>query len=351
MSEQEELLNDEESDELYEHHRLVADGGQGLLRVDKFLANQLRKISRNKIQESAKAGSVHVNGVAVKSNYKIKPGDVVQVVLAHPPRDIELLPEDIPLEIVYEDKDLCIVNKPAGMVVHPAYGHYRGTLVNAVLFHMQKLPKGSAAERPGLVHRLDKNTSGLMVLALNEHAMAHLSKQFFERSTDRLYTALVWGDLEKNEGRIEGHIGRSLQDRKRMTVFPDGSMGKYAATNYKVLQRFGFVTLVECKLETGRTHQIRVHFKYIGHPLFGDPEYGGERILRGLNTARYKQFIQNCFKIMPRQALHARTLGLTQPNTGERLLFASDLPADFQEVINKWTVYSAAILGDSTHNQ
>lgn len=341
---------DLQEEELFEHHRFVADAGQGLLRIDKFLNNLLGRTSRNKIQEAARAGSVRVNEKPVKPNYKVKPGDVVQIVLAHPPREIDLIPEDIPLQIVYEDADVCVINKPAGMVVHPAYGHYQGTLVNALLHHIQQLPEGSASERPGLVHRLDKGTSGIMVLALNEYAMTHLSNQFFERTTDRLYTALVWGDVAEENGRIEGHIGRSLQDRKQMAVFPDGSQGKHAVTHYRVLQRFGFATLVECKLETGRTHQIRVHMKYLGHPVFGDDRYGGDRVLKGLNTAKYKQFIQNCLEIMPHQALHARTLGFTHPVSGERLHFSSDLPEDMQTVVDKWITYSKAYSGDLPHN-
>lgn len=341
---------DLQEEELFEHHRFVADAGQGLLRIDKFLNNLLGRTSRNKIQEAARAGSVRVNEKAVKPNYKVKPGDVVQIVLAHPPREIDLIPENIPLQIVYEDADVCVINKPAGMVVHPAYGHYQGTLVNALLYHIQQLPEGSASERPGLVHRLDKGTSGIMVLALNEYAMSHLSNQFFERTTERLYTALVWGDVAEEQGRIEGHIGRSLQDRKQMAVFPDGSQGKHAVTHYRVLQRFGFATLVECKLETGRTHQIRVHMKYLGHPVFGDERYGGDRVLKGLNTAKYKQFVQNCLEIMPHQALHARTLGFTHPVSGERLHFSSELPDDMQTVVDKWITYSKAYSGDLPHN-
>ena len=341
---------DLQEEELFEHHRFVADAGQGLLRIDKFLNNLLGRTSRNKIQEAARAGSVRVNEKAVKPNYKVKPGDVVQIVLAHPPREIDLIPENIPLQIVYEDADVCVINKPAGMVVHPAYGHYQGTLVNALLYHIHQLPEGSASERPGLVHRLDKGTSGIMVLALNEYAMSHLSNQFFERTTERLYTALVWGDVAEEQGRIEGHIGRSLQDRKQMAVFPDGSQGKHAVTHYRVLQRFGFATLVECKLETGRTHQIRVHMKYLGHPVFGDERYGGDRVLKGLNTAKYKQFVQNCLEIMPHQALHARTLGFTHPISGERLHFSSELPDDMQTVVDKWITYSKAYSGDLPHN-
>lgn len=340
----------EQNEELFEHHRLVADEGQSPLRIDKFLFNLLPNTSRNKIQEAAKAGSVRVNSQTVKANYKVKPGDVVQVVLTHPPREIELVPEDIPLDILYEDEDLCVVNKAAGMVVHPAFGHFTGTLVNALLHHFNQLPGSEGTERPGLVHRLDKDTSGVMVIARNEFALSHLSNQFFERTTDRLYTALVWGDVKEEEGRIEGHIGRSLQDRKQMAVYPDGESGKHAVTNYKVIKRFGFSTLVECKLETGRTHQIRVHMKHLGHPLFGDVRYGGDKILKGLNTAKYRQFIQNCFQLMPSQALHARTLGFEHPVKKERLNFTSELPQNFQDLITKWETYSSALSGDSAHN-
>ena len=336
----------EAGEELYEHHRFVADAGQNPLRIDKFLFNLLGNTSRNKIQEAGRSGSLRVNSKVVKANYRVKAGDLVQVVLAHPPREIELIPEDIPLDILYEDQDVCILNKQAGMVVHPAYGHYKGTLVNALLHHMKSLPQVKEHERPGLVHRLDKDTSGVMVVALNDYALSHLSRQFFERSTDRLYTALVWGDVKEEEGRIVGHIGRSLQDRKQMAVFPEGNMGKHAVTHYRVLERFGFTTLVECRLETGRTHQIRVHMKYAGHTLFGDQRYGGNKILKGLNTAKYKQFIQNCFELMPHQALHARTLGIGHPRSEKRLSFHTELPPAFEALCAKWRTYSSALSTD-----
>ncbi len=330
----------DEQDELYEHHRFIADKNQGLLRVDKFIFNLLAQTSRNRIQQAAKAGSIWVNGKSVKPNYKVKPDDVVQIVLEYPPREIDLIPEEIPINIVYEDESFCIVNKEAGMVVHPGYGNYSGTLVNAILYRMKNLPSAASAERPGLVHRIDKETSGLLVIALSDYAMVHISKQFFERTTDRLYTALVWGDIANNEGTITGHLGRSLKDRKVMSVFPDGDFGKHAVTHYRVLERFGYVTLVECKLETGRTHQIRAHFQFIGHPLFGDPTYGGDKILKGVNTAKYKQFIKNNFEILPRQALHARTLAVTHPVSGERHVFESELPDDMVKVLERWRNYS-----------
>jgi len=332
--------SNDEQDELYEHHRYVADKNQGLLRIDKFIFNLLAQTSRNRIQQAAKAGSIWVNGKSVKPNYRVRPDDVVQIILDHPPREVELIAEEIPINVVYEDESFCIVNKEAGMVVHPGYANYTGTLVNAVLFRMKNLPSAASSERPGLVHRIDKDTSGLLVIALSDFAMVHISKQFFERSTDRLYTALVWGDLAEDNGTITGNLGRSLKDRKVMSVFPEGDFGKHAVTHYKVLERFGYVTLVECKLETGRTHQIRAHFQYIGHPLFGDPTYGGNKILKGVNTAKYKQFINNNFELLPRQALHARTLGLTHPISGERHIFESDLPEDMVKVLERWRNYS-----------
>ncbi len=350
MNQTDQLPAEGSEDELYEHHRLVADKGQGLLRIDKFLHNFLEHTSRNKIQQAAKAGSIWVNGQSVKQNYRVKPLDVVQVVFAHPPREGELMAESIPLEVVYQDDDLCIVNKAAGMVVHPGVGNASGTLVNALLYHMQQLPSGSRAERPGLVHRLDKDTSGILVVALNEYAMTHLSKQFFERTTDRRYQALVWGDLKEPNGTIEGHIGRSNRDRKLFDVFPDGNEGKHAITHYTVLERFGYATLVECKLETGRTHQIRVHMQHIGHPLFGDAMYGGDAILKGVNTAKYKQFIGNCMGILNRQALHAKTLELEHPVSGQRMAFKSELPTDFQTVLEKWRTYSKAYLNEASAN-
>ncbi|MGB0175800.1 MAG: RluA family pseudouridine synthase [Owenweeksia sp.] len=336
---QEAYSEDSENEELYEHHRIEADSGQKPLRVDKFLGNLLPNTSRNKIQQAATAGNIHVNQKAVKSNYRVKPGDIVQVVLSYPPREIELIPEDIPLNIVYEDNHVIVLNKTAGIVVHPGYGNYTGTLVNGLIHHFNNLP-GKDETRPGLVHRLDKDTSGIMVIAAEEVAMAHLARQFFERTTDRTYHALVWGNVVEDEGTITGHIGRSKKDRKVFTVYPDGEEGKHAVTHYRVLERFGYTTLVECRLETGRTHQIRVHMKHLGHPLFNDKEYGGDRILKGTTFTKYKQFIANCFDICPRQALHAKTLGFEHPHTHERLSFDSELPPDMEDLIDKWRQYA-----------
>lgn len=328
--------------ELFEHHKFEADPGQKPLRVDKFLQNKIENASRSKIQAAADAGSIQVNGKAVKSNYKVKPGDVVAVVLTYPPREIEIIPEDIPLTIVYEDHDFVIINKPPGMVVHPSYGHYTGTLINALAYRYKDLPifNGDDA-RPGLVHRIDKNTSGLLVIAKNEEVKSKIALQFFEHTTHRRYVALVWGNFETDEGTITGHVGRSLKNRKIMHVFPDGDYGKHAVTHYKVLERLGYVTLVECRLETGRTHQIRVHMQHIGHPLFNDAEYGGDVILKGTTFTKYKQFVQNCFKLLPRQALHAKELGFIHPSTGQFIKFDSAIPDDMAVVIEKWRSYVA----------
>ncbi|MBP7166858.1 MAG: RluA family pseudouridine synthase [Bacteroidia bacterium] len=335
---------EQEQDELFEHYRILVDKNQSLLRIDKFLINRLQNISRNRLQQAAEAGSLLVNGKAVKSSYKVKPGDLITIVLAHPPREIELYPDNIPLDIVYEDDQLYIINKQPGLVVHPAYGHYRGTLVNALvnLMYPELVDKPIAADsvRPGLVHRIDKNTSGLIVIAKTEHALSHLAKQFFDRTIQRHYLALVWGDFSEDEGTITGNLGRSLQNRKIMDVFPDGSYGKHAVTHYKVMERVGYVTLVQCKLETGRTHQIRAHMKYIGHPLFSDETYGGDRILKGTVFTKYKQFVENCFTMMPRQALHARSLGFRHPSDGREMYFECDLPTDFESVLEKWRAYS-----------
>jgi len=337
---QEENLNEiQENDDLYEHHRFVATAGQEPLRVDKFLMNFIENATRNKIQQAAKAGNILVNDVVVKSNHKVKPHDVVRVVLSYPPHENLLVAEDIPIHIVYEDDDVIVVNKEAGMVVHPGHGNYSGTLVNGLIHHIENLPTNSN-ERPGLVHRIDKDTSGLLVVAKTEHAMAHLSQQFFDRTTERLYYAIVWGNLEEDSGTITGNIGRSLKNRLQMSVFPDGDFGKHAVTHYKVIERFTYVTLVQCKLETGRTHQIRAHFKYIGHTLFNDERYGGNEILKGTTFTKYKQFVNNCFKTLPRQALHAKTLGFTHPTTGEFLQFDSDIPQDIQECLVKWRNYA-----------
>jgi len=334
---EEELVDQQE---LFEHYRFKADPGQSLLRIDKFLSDRLENSSRTRIQNAANAGNILVNNNAVKPNYKIKPGDIVQVVLPTPPRDIELIPENIPLNIVYEDDDVLVVNKQPGMVVHPAYGNYTGTLVNALMWHFRDLPLFNTGEsRPGLVHRLDKNTSGILVIAKNEFALNRLSKQFFDRTTDRRYNAIIWGIPDPPEGTITGNVGRSIKDRKVMQVFKDDTEGKIAITHYKVLEDFGYISLIECKLETGRTHQIRVHFSHIKHPLFNDEEYGGDQILKGTTFTKYQQFIKNCFKILPRQALHAKSLAFDHPVTGKRLSFDSDLPDDMVQVIEKWRKY------------
>jgi 23S rRNA pseudouridine1911/1915/1917 synthase len=341
MNEQLEDVENEE-EELYEHYKFKADPGQEILRIDKFLLDRLPNTSRNKIQIAAKNGSVRVGGQIVKQNYKVKPGDEISLVLPYPVREIELIPQDIPLEIVYEDDDLIVVNKPSDMVVHPGYGNYKGTLVNALVYHFDHLPhrRQDYFGRPGLVHRLDKNTTGLMVVAKTEEALTHLAKQFYDRTTERRYHALVWGDLSE-DGTIIGHIGRSLKNRKVMAIFPGGDHGKHAVTHYKVLRRFGLVTLVECKLETGRTHQIRAHMKHIGHPLFNDNEYGGDSIVKGTTSASYRKFIENCFQCIPGQALHAKTLGFEHPSTGKRVQFNSDLPEGYQQILEKWEKYTS----------
>ena len=324
----------------FEHYKFIADKGQNPLRVDRFLMNFVEFATRNKIQQSVKAGNVRVNDKVVKSNHKVKGGDVVTIVLDYPKETNELLPQDIPIVINYEDDDLLIVNKEAGMVVHPGFGNYDGTLVNALAFHFQNLPNMGEEERPGLVHRIDKNTSGILVVAKTERAMTILAKKFENRDLNRKYIALVWGDVKEDEGTITGNIGRSLKNRKVMDVFPDGEYGKHAVSHYKVLERFGYTTLVECKLETGRTHQIRAHFKSIGHTLFNDEEYGGDAILKGTTFTKYKQFVHNCFKICPRQALHAKSLGFEHPTTKKEVFFDSDLADDMQELIEKWRKYA-----------
>ncbi len=326
--------------ELFEHFRFLADPGQAPLRIDKFLSNKLESTSRSRIQAAANAGNILSNQVPVRPNYRVKPGDLITVVLPHPPRKIELIPEEIPLDIIFEDEEILVVNKNTGMVVHPGYGNYTGTLVNALMFHLRDNPLfQSGEERPGLVHRIDKNTSGLLVVAKNELALNKLASQFYHKTSRRTYTALVWGDLKEEEGTITGHIGRNPKDRKQMFVFPDGEQGKEAVTHYRVLERLGYVNLVECRLETGRTHQIRVHFQYISHPLFNDPEYGGDRILRGTTFTKYRQFVQNCFDLLPGQALHARTLGFIHPSSGKEMLFDAPLPAGFNFLLEKWRTY------------
>jgi len=336
----EEELQDDDNN-LYEHYSFVAEKGQQPLRIDKYLMNFIENATRNKIQAAAKEGSIYVNGEPVKSNYKVKPFDEIKVLFAHPPHEYLLVPEDIPINVVYEDDDVLVVNKPAGMVVHPGHGNYSGTLINALTFHFDNLPNNSS-ERPGLVHRIDKETSGLLVVAKTEEAMAHLSNQFAEKTSEREYVALVWGNVEEDEGTIEGNIGRHPKNRLQNTVFFDdeADRGKPAVTHYKVLERFGYVTLVSCKLETGRTHQIRVHMKHIGHTLFNDERYGGELILKGTTFTKYKQFVENCFKVLPRQALHAKTLGFVHPKTGEFMRFTSEIPEDMQQCIEKWRNYA-----------
>jgi 23S rRNA pseudouridine1911/1915/1917 synthase len=329
-----------EEQELYEHYRFVVDRGQGLLRIDKYVTSRIENASRNKVQVAAKAGNILANEQPVKANYKVKPGDVISIVMAYPPREIELIPQDIPINVLFEDDHLIVINKEAGMVVHPGYGNYTGTLVNALVHRFGNLPRQNDEDiKPGLVHRIDKNTSGILLVAKSELAQTRLAKLFFDRKIDRIYNALVWGDLP-DEGTITGHIGRSLKNRKVMDVFPNGEFGKPAITHYRVLERFGYVTLVECKLETGRTHQIRAHFQHIGHPLFNDETYGGDRILKGTTFTKYKQFVNNCFNIIPRHALHAKTLGFKHPISGKPMFFDSELPADFLQALEKWRNYS-----------
>lgn len=345
IDEAEALSNDEmdaESGQLYEHFRLVADKGQQLLRIDKFLVEHLPDTSRNRIQQAARAGFIHVGGRPVKSNYRVKPLDVVTMVLDRPPYDNTIVPEDIPLDIVYEDDELMVVNKPAGMVVHPGHGNYHGTLVHAVAWHLRHMP-GYDPNDPslGLVHRIDKDTSGLLVIAKTANAKTKLGLQFFNKTTRRRYNALVWGRFDEPEGRIEGNIARNPKDRLQMAVFPpDSGVGKPAVTHYRVLESFGPVTWVECVLETGRTHQIRTHMRHIGHPLFNDARYGGDQILRGNVSATYRQFVQHCFEACPRQALHARTLGFQHPLTGREMDFTSELPADMQCLIDRWRQFA-----------
>lgn len=335
------LLEDDEEQQLYEHFRIVVDKGQEPLRVDKYMFERLKHSSRNRIQKAADAGFVHVNGQPVKSNYKVRPLDVITLMLDAPQHDHTIEAEDIPLDIVYEDTDLMVVNKAPGMVVHPGAGNFHGTLINAVAWHLKDLSSFDANDPAvGLVHRIDKDTSGLLVIAKTPIAKTKLGLQFFNKTTHRSYNALVWGNFNEDEGRIEGNIGRDPRDRLRMNVFPpDSEIGKSAITHYRILERFGYVTLVECVLETGRTHQIRAHMKHIGHPLFGDERYGGTEILRGQRSSTYKAFIQNCFKACNRQALHARTLGFVHPTTGRQMDFTSDLPNDMRQLIDKWSIY------------
>jgi 23S rRNA pseudouridine1911/1915/1917 synthase len=334
---------EDSADELYEHFGVTVDRGQGMIRIDKYLTERIEGASRSRVQAAADAGNVLVNDKPVKSSYRIKPLDRISIVLPYPKRQLEILPENIPLDILYEDDDLIIVNKAAGMVVHPGFGNYTGTLVNALTWHLKELPLFQEGDlRAGLVHRIDKNTSGILVVAKNEKSHAKLAKQFFDHTIDRVYHALVWGNLPADEGTITGNIGRSVRDRLQMAVFPEGDQGKHAVTHYRVLQRLGYVNLVECRLETGRTHQIRVHMAYIGHPLFNDERYGGDAILKGTTFSKYRQFVENCFAILPRQGLHAKSLGFVHPSSGERMYFESELPADLREVVRKWEIYTAA---------
>ena len=335
----------EPEEELFEHYRFDVPKGQVFLRIDKYLMLMVPNATRNKIQNAATNGDIYVNDVPVKSNYKVKPLDVIRILLAHPPFENRVDPEDIPLDIVYEDDALLVINKPANFVVHPGHGNYTGTLVNALAFHFQNLPMNSS-ERPGLVHRIDKDTTGLLVVAKTEAAMTHLAKQFEDKTSEREYVALVWGNVKEDEGTITGNIARHVKDRMQMAVFADPEMGKHAVTHYKVLERFGYVTLISCKLETGRTHQIRVHLKHIGHTLFNDERYGGNLILKGTTFTKYKQFIDNCFKTLPRQALHAKTLGFIHPNTGEMMRFDTEIPKDMADCIEKWRNYSKSNAAD-----
>jgi len=334
--------SDLDHEDLHEHYHFTAKSGQTPLRVDKFLMNFIEDSTRSKIQSAIKDGSVRVNEEVVKANYKVKPGDDVRILLEHPTHEQLLVAENIPLDIVYEDDTVVVVNKPAGMVVHPGHGNYSGTLINALIYHFENLPNNSS-ERPGLVHRIDKDTSGLLVVAKTEHAMAHLSAQFAAKTSEREYVAIAWGNFEESKGTVEGNIGRHPKNRLQNTVWEgtDADKGKPAVTHYEVLEELGYVTVIKCKLETGRTHQIRVHLKYIGHTLFNDERYGGDRILKGTNFTKYKQFVDNCFKVLPRQALHAKTLGFEHPATGEWMRFNSDVPEDMTSCIDKWRSYAS----------
>lgn len=352
LAEEEDDLLQEDEEKHYEHFRLTIDRGQAPLRIDKFLSLRMEKASRSRIQNAARANAILVNGKPVKPNYKVKPADEIVLVLPKPVQRYMLKPEPVPLDLVYEDDDLMVINKPAGLVVHPGCGNYTGTLVHGLLYHFEQLPQSQNphgleneenALRPGLVHRIDKNTSGLMVIAKTDFALTHLARQFFDHTVIRRYIALVWGDLPDDTGTITGHIGRDRRFRQIMSVYPDGESGKHAVTHYRVLERLGYVTMVECRLETGRTHQIRVHFSHIGHPLFNDPEYGGNRIVKGTVYTKYRQFIDNCFALLPRQALHAQILGFTHPETAKPLLFEAPIPHDMQQVLDKWRRYMNAL--------
>ncbi|WP_026898674.1 RluA family pseudouridine synthase [Daejeonella oryzae] len=332
-------IQEAEEQDFYEHLNVVVDKGQSLVRIDKFLTQRIENTSRNRIQNAIDAGSVLVNGNPVKGSYKVKPFDVISIVLPHPPRDTEVYPEDLPIDIIYEDDDVIMVNKAAGMVVHPGFNNYNGTLVNALVYHFQQLPQLPGNEgRPGLVHRIDKDTSGLLLISKNEKAITYLAKQFYDHTITRKYIALVWGDLAE-DGTVTGYIGRSAKDRKVMAIYDEEDKGKWSVTHYKVLERLGYVTLIECELETGRTHQIRAHMKHLGHPLFNDSSYGGNRIIKGTVFSKYKSFVENCFELIPRQALHAKSLGFLHPSTKKFVHFDSDVPHDFQQVLEKWRNY------------
>lgn len=340
MSEGEILLPDQDDDELFEHHRIVADPKQSLLRIDKFLMDRLPNVTRTKIQSGIHDGFVKVNDKDIKPNYKVHPNDIITVSFPEPPRDTDIVPENIALDIVFEDDHLLVINKPAGMVVHPAFQNWTGTVVNALAYHFQNLPQMKGNDgRPGLVHRIDKDTSGLLVIAKDETTLTGLAKQFFDHTIERTYHALAWGIPEPSSGTIDVHVGRSLKDRRLTVAFPDGNMGRHAITHYKVLRDLRYVSLVECRLETGRTHQIRAHMKYIGHPLFNDAMYGGDQVMKGTTFTKYKQFVDNCFKVIPRQALHAKTLGFVHPVTKKFIQFDSELPQDFTDVLEKWDHY------------
>ena len=336
-----EALEFEDNNPLFEHYKFVASSNQEPLRVDKFLLNFIENATRNKIQKAAKNGNILVNDLPVKPNHKVKPNDVVRIVMGLPLRDKTIVPENIPLNIVFEDKHLIVVNKEAMMVVHPGYGNYSGTLVNALVYHFQNLPTFKRNDgQPGLVHRIDKGTSGLLIIAKTEFSMNHLAQQFFNKTVKREYYALVWGNVKEDSGTLEGYIARNPNSRFQMMIFDDPEKGKFAKTHYQVIRRYLYVTLIKCTLETGRTHQIRAHMKHIGHTLFNDVRYEGDRVLKGTVFTKYKQFVHNCFSILPRQALHAKTLGFVHPETGEELFFDSDLPNDFQSVLDKWQTYS-----------
>jgi 23S rRNA pseudouridine1911/1915/1917 synthase len=335
---------DDHGEELFEHYHYIADKGQEKLRIDKFLMDRIPNTSRNKIQIAAHNGNILVNKSKVKPNYKVKPDDDISIVLPYPVRQLELIPQNIPVDIIFEDDELCLVNKSANMVVHPGYGNYDGTLVNALVYHFDQLPSlpSDYFGRPGLVHRLDKHTTGIMVVAKTENTLTNLAKQFFDRTTKRRYHALVWGDVDGEEGTIDLYLGRSLKNRKLMTCYPEKELGKHAVTHYNVIERFGYVTLLECRLETGRTHQIRAHMKHIGHPLFNDLEYGGDKLVKGTSFTKYRQFVENCFKLLPGQALHAKSLGFYHPTLKKEMSFDSKLPSYFEEVLEKWRRYSSS---------